>query len=311
MKTLTKLPAMLAATVVALTGLATLQATPSQAAGRDGVCTTGEFCYYYNSGEAGSVSDFTGSLADYGTSQPSCYDFKGSGNGKGLCIKNNAASVRNNTSQTVRVFYNSNYQGHYQDFAPGTSGPLDSTLKNNNASHQFLPGTPSTPPATGCKGIQGQYYAPVQTGTKFSAASGEVGSDGKYYVGQHDIPVPLGTPVYAIADGTVTYQQAYTVIGGVKKLTSYGNNIRFSGAGVTAVYAHLNSFQNVALVIPSSQTYRQSGSSGSLTLKSVTVKKCDLIGFSGTTGNSTGPHLHFELYINKVRVNPPAYLGMS
>ena len=34
------------------------------AASRDGVCNTGEFCYYYNSGEAGSISDFTGSIAE-------------------------------------------------------------------------------------------------------------------------------------------------------------------------------------------------------------------------------------------------------
>jgi hypothetical protein len=39
-------------------------ATPAFAASRDGVCNTGEFCYYYNSGEAGSISDFTGSIAE-------------------------------------------------------------------------------------------------------------------------------------------------------------------------------------------------------------------------------------------------------
>jgi len=109
----------------------------SAAAGRDGTCDTGEFCYYYNSNEAGSVSDFTGSLGDYGTTQPSCYDFRGAGYGKGVCVKNNAASVWNRSSQTVRVYYNSNYAGTYQDFAPGAMGNLNATLKNNNASHKF------------------------------------------------------------------------------------------------------------------------------------------------------------------------------
>ena len=122
---------------------AVTSAAPAAAAARDGVCNSGEFCYYYNSNEAGSVSDFTGSLANYGTTQPTCYEFKGPGNGKGLCIKNNAASVWNHSSKTVRVYYNSNYAGHYQDFKAGAKGNLDSTLKNNNASHKFNPSSVS------------------------------------------------------------------------------------------------------------------------------------------------------------------------
>jgi surface antigen len=112
--------------------------SPAFAASRDGVCDSGEFCYYYNSNEAGSISDFTGSISDYGTTEPTCYDFKGAGAGQGLCVKNNAASVWNRTSHTVRVYFNSNYGGASQDFAPGAKGNLDATLKNNNASHQFL-----------------------------------------------------------------------------------------------------------------------------------------------------------------------------
>ena len=120
---------------------------PAAAAGRDGVCDAGEFCYYYNSNEAGSVSDFTDSVDDYGASQPTCYEFKGAGNGQGLCIKNNAASVWNRSSQTVRVYFNSNYAGSYQDIAAGAKANLNATLKNNDASHQFL----SPAPPTGCK----------------------------------------------------------------------------------------------------------------------------------------------------------------
>ncbi len=37
---------------------------------RDGVCDPGEFCYYYNSGLKGSVSDLPRELANYGSSQP-------------------------------------------------------------------------------------------------------------------------------------------------------------------------------------------------------------------------------------------------
>ena len=93
-------------------------ASPASAAGRDGVCNSGEFCYYYNSGEEGSISDFTDSLDDYGATQPTCYEFKGAGNGKGVCVKNNAASVWNRTGKKVRVYFNSNYAGAHQDFAP-------------------------------------------------------------------------------------------------------------------------------------------------------------------------------------------------
>ena len=131
-KTLTR------AGVIAAAASMLATATPALAASRDGGCNTGEFCYYYNSGEAGSVSDFTASLADYGAAQPGCYDFKGAGTGKGVCVKNHAASVWNRSSKTVRVYFNSNFAGAHQDFAPGAKGNLSATLKNNNASHQFL-----------------------------------------------------------------------------------------------------------------------------------------------------------------------------
>ncbi|QKW33454.1 peptidase inhibitor family I36 protein [Actinomadura sp. NAK00032] len=139
--------AVAAVAAMAIGGAVLLPASPASAAARNGVCESGEFCYYFNSNNAGSVSDFTGSVADYGTTQPSCYDFKGPGNGKGQCIKNEAASVWNRSSKTVRVYYNSNYGGTYQDFKAGAKGNLNSSLKNQNASHKFLS---STPP-TGCK----------------------------------------------------------------------------------------------------------------------------------------------------------------
>ena len=142
------LTALLTAAVLLLSGAVfAILATPAGAAGRDGTCNSGEFCYYFNSGEAGSVSDFTSSLDDYGATQPTCYEFKGAGNGKGMCVKNHAASVWNRSSKTVRVYFNSNFAGPHQDFAPGAKGNLNATLKNNNASHDFL----SASPPAGCK----------------------------------------------------------------------------------------------------------------------------------------------------------------
>ncbi|MEV0616663.1 SpoIID/LytB domain-containing protein [Nonomuraea sp. NPDC050404] len=132
---------------MALGGTILATASPASAAERDGICQTGEFCYYFNSNNQGSVSDFAGSVADYATTQPTCYDFKGPGAGKGECIKNAAASIWNRSTKTVRVYYNTGHTGTYQDFAAGAKANLSATLKNQNASHQFLgSGSPA-----GCK----------------------------------------------------------------------------------------------------------------------------------------------------------------
>ncbi|WNV87268.1 peptidase inhibitor family I36 protein [Umezawaea sp. Da 62-37] len=112
--------------------------TNASAAARNGVCDSGEFCYYWGANNTGSISDFTTSVPDYGTTQPTCYDFKGPGTGQGQCIKNNARSVWNRTSGIVRVYYNSNYGGTFQPIAAGYKGNLNSTLSDNNASHKFL-----------------------------------------------------------------------------------------------------------------------------------------------------------------------------
>ncbi len=114
---------------------------PAQAASRDGICDAGEFCYYYNSFNEGSISDFSGSLADYGSSLPTCYVFVGAGAGRGLCVKNAAASVWNRSNQTVRVYFNTGHAGSHQDVSPGGRGNLNATLKNNNASHRLFNAT--------------------------------------------------------------------------------------------------------------------------------------------------------------------------
>jgi hypothetical protein len=122
--------------------------TPAQAAtARDGVCESGEFCYFFNSDDAGSVSDFTSSVSNLGDTQPSCYEFRGSGAGHGVCVKNHAASVWNRSSKPVTVYYNSGYGGTSQTIAAGDRANLKAGLKNENASHRF--GGSTTPPATG------------------------------------------------------------------------------------------------------------------------------------------------------------------
>ena len=93
-----------------------------------------------------------------------------------------------------------------------------------------------------------------------------------------DIAAPQGTPIKAVTDGTVT---AASMSG------SYGNLVKIDhGNGVETWYGH------------TSKMYVQVGQ---------TVKAGDVIAAVGTTGNSTGPHLHLEIRINGQHVNPQNY----
>ncbi|MEV5827623.1 peptidase inhibitor family I36 protein [Spirillospora sp. NPDC052242] len=208
---------------IALGGAASVLAAPASAAARNGVCETGEFCYYYNSNNQGSVSDFTGSVADYGTQQPSCYDFKGAGNGKGQCIKNNAASVWNRSTKTVRVHYNSNYGGAYQDFKAGAKGNLNATLKNQNASHQFSPSSRTNM----------SYALYKASGGRLTAAfDGYENTPGRHE--GIDFARGVGSDVHALVSGTVIYvARGATGSGGLSTVSVYNSSLN-----KTVIYLH-------------------------------------------------------------------------
>lgn len=94
-----------------------------------------------------------------------------------------------------------------------------------------------------------------------------------------DIAAPYGTKIKAACDGKVTFS-------GYKG--SYGNLIIVDcGNGVQIYYGHC------------SKLYAKVGD---------TVKAGDVIGAVGSTGNSTGNHLHFEIKVNGVSVNPQNYI---
>ncbi|MDD3800215.1 MAG: M23 family metallopeptidase [Novosphingobium sp.] len=94
-----------------------------------------------------------------------------------------------------------------------------------------------------------------------------------------DLAGPTGTPVYATADGTVDMAQWFS---------SYGNYVQIEhGAGLETRYGHLSAYTV------------QAGQK---------VKKGDLIGYIGSTGRSTGPHLHYEVRVDGVAVNPMPYM---
>ncbi len=170
-------------------------AAPSaQAGARDGVCESGEFCLYYNSDHQGSVSDFVGSISDYGATQPECYEFKGVGAGQGLCVKNNAASAWNRTTGAVTVYYNSGYAGANQTITSGGKVNLSATLKNQNASHKS--GGTTTPTS------YMSYSLYSLTGGLITAGFDGYGTTRGRHEGI-DIDRGIGSPVRALVGGQV------------------------------------------------------------------------------------------------------------
>ena len=170
------------------------QAAATEAPNRNGECASGEFCLYYNSDQQGSVSDFTEPVADYGTTQPACWDFKGSGAGQGKCVKNHAASAWNRTPLPVTVFYRSDFAGRSLTIPANGRANLGA-LKNENASHQF-----GTNPTTR-KNLSFALY---------NASGGEISCPFDGYVhtkGAHegiDFRHKIGAPVHALVDGKIT-----------------------------------------------------------------------------------------------------------
>ncbi|MDD3613495.1 MAG: peptidoglycan DD-metalloendopeptidase family protein [Clostridia bacterium] len=117
---------------------------------------------------------------------------------------------------------------------------------------------------------------------RYSSKYGDSRPGGRLHKGI-DIAIPNGTgaPIYAAEAGRVIHASW----GG----SSYGNLIKIDhGSGAETRYAHLSGF-----AVSNGQT----------------VKKGQLIGYMGNTGNSSGPHLHFEILIGGRNVNPLPYIG--
>lgn len=94
-----------------------------------------------------------------------------------------------------------------------------------------------------------------------------------------DIAVPAGTPVYATANGRVVFSGTQT---------NYGHLVHLDHAGgIATLYAHLDA-----------RTVRQGDA----------VRRGQVIGNVGRSGNATGPHLHYEIRRNGIPVDPRPYL---
>ena len=94
-----------------------------------------------------------------------------------------------------------------------------------------------------------------------------------------DLAAPRGTPVYATADG---------IVARAERFSTYGNYIQIEHGGeLQTRFAHLSGYAVAA---------------------GDRVRKGDLIGFVGSTGRSTGPHLHYEVRVAGEAVDPTPYL---
>ncbi len=90
-----------------------------------------------------------------------------------------------------------------------------------------------------------------------------------------DIPAATGTPIYAPADG---------VVGRAQRLGGYGNYAEIEhGNGIQTRFGHMSRIA----VAPGQR-----------------IKQGEIVGYVGSTGRSTGPHLHYEVRIAGTPVNP-------
>ena len=97
-----------------------------------------------------------------------------------------------------------------------------------------------------------------------------------------DLAAPTGTPVYATGDG---------IVGKAEWFSSYGLFVQVEhGNALETRFAHMSK-----LAVAEGQR----------------VKKGDIIGYVGSTGRSTGPHLHYEVRISGEAVNPIPYMVES
>ncbi|PHV69434.1 hypothetical protein CS063_15660 [Sporanaerobium hydrogeniformans] len=128
------------------------------------------------------------------------------------------------------------------------------------------------------KQIQGFLVSPLQQPTQIMSSFGQIRSG--YIHEGIDVRAEIGTPLFAVMDGIVTKAAPDS-----KGINAGGGHMVFinHGEGTESRYMHLESYAI------------KTGDK---------VKAGDLIGFSGMSGDSTAPLLHYEYRINNIPVDP-------
>lgn len=120
-----------------------------------------------------------------------------------------------------------------------------------------------------------------RVGSSFGERQDPINGEGAFHSGI-DIEAPSGTPVRASADGEVV---------SAEMASGYGREIVLNhGHDVQTIYGHLS-----AMAVIQGQH----------------VSRGQVIGYVGQSGRATGPHLHYEVRVHNVPVNPHKYLRMT
>jgi murein DD-endopeptidase MepM/ murein hydrolase activator NlpD len=101
------------------------------------------------------------------------------------------------------------------------------------------------------------------------------------YHGGVDQRTPEGEAIRAVAAGTITFAKQFNVLGNAVGIDH--------GQGLESMYLHMSRL----VVAPGAA-----------------LQRGDILGYAGSTGRSTGPHLHWVLYVNGVNVNPAQWLKL-
>jgi hypothetical protein len=172
--------------------------------------------------------------------------------------------------------------GAFSCFDPkGTAPPPESTKPSSTKEHAppAEHGAPPPPSPSANSGAQiADLPAPIR-GAPISSLFGMRFHPILLYWRLHggiDFAAPVGSPVRAVDDGKIEIAEP---------VSGFGNHVRILHKGFETSYSHLSEIP--APIHPG-----------------VDVKRGDIIALSGNTGLSTGPHLHFEFYLDRTAVDP-------